>query len=84
MNIKVTKNSKWGPLFADEDLVPLLIPKDFLNQQDYCWLSINGQEIRLSLGQQLYVPASVAALWRNSYETTQQAEQMMDDVVEIV
>jgi hypothetical protein len=83
MTNKVTKDSKWGTLFIDQDLVPLLIPKDFLNDQDYCWLSINGQEICLTVGQQLQVPTSVAELWRNSYETTRQAEQMMDDVVEI-
>ena len=83
MTNKVTKDSKWGALFNGEDLVPLIIPKDLLNNQDYCWLSINGQEICLTTGQQLQVPASVAELWRNSYETTRQAEQMMDDVVEI-
>lgn len=83
MTQKLAKDSKWGEMFAGEELTPLFIPRDHLNPQKQRWLSINGQEVLLTVGEQLMVPQSIAALWQSSYATTQLAEEMMDDVVEI-
>lgn len=75
----------WGkyPMFKDEPLVDLFIPKDPLNPDKQKWLCINGQEIWLAVGKPLKVPFSVADLWNRSYQGTQEAEEKMSQIVEI-
>ena len=80
---KVDAGSKWGEQFCGEELVPLFIPKDVLNPKKMQWLSINGQEIWLAVGEQLQVPRSVAEQWTRALEARQAAQQMMNEIVEI-
>ena len=80
---RVEKNSKWGEMFLGEKLVPLFIPPDPYNAQKSQWMTINGQEILLAIGEQLLVPASVAELWQNAHSHTLQAQALMNNVQEI-
>ncbi|GEM_PF-4119479 len=79
----VDKNSKWGEFFLGEELVSLYIPRDPLNPVKRQWVSINGNGIWLTVGEQLTVPKSVAKVWQNSFDANLKAEAMMRQVVEI-
>ncbi len=83
MNNKQNERSKWGPMFDGQPMVPLYIPPDPLNPSASRWMSINGQEILLAVGEQLTVPASVRDAWENSARSAAAANSMMRQVVEI-
>jgi hypothetical protein len=85
---KVTAdNEKWGKvdngLFVGEDLVQLMIPVDKQNPAKERFVCINGNQIWLAVGKPLTVPKSVADLWNYSYVGTIEAEEKMNQEIEI-
>lgn len=79
------KSADWKkiPMFKDEPLVDLFVPKDKVNPQKQVWLCINGQDIWLATGVKLKVPQAVADLWNRSYQLTNEAEERMSQNIEI-
>lgn len=90
--MKINKDTeKWGKLtveadgvtFVGEELVSLMIPLDRQNPAKERIICINGNQIWLAVGKRLKVPQSVADLWEYSYNATIEAEENMNQEIEI-